>query len=186
MECEADAIKSAMKADDRLYLCGIGKVNAAMVTQQAIDDGADEIINAGLAGGIDTSLKVGDVVGIAAGIEYDFDLDELNHRGIGVLDERKVAPIPFTGAKAEDKLILATGDHFRNDDGDFALLRSLGCSARDMEGAAIAHVCEKRAVKCRAIKAISNVAGQGGMVEQYEVCKARALAALSERLPNIL
>lgn len=180
MECEAEAVKPCLRPDDRLYLSGIGKVNAAMATQKAIDEGAELIVNAGLAGGIDPTMKVGEVYEISAAVEYDFDLDELDHRGVGVLEEREEARIPFSGEPGGR--ILATGDHFRNDDRDFELIRSLGCSIRDMEGAAIAHVCERNGVKCRAVKAISNVAGQGGMVDQYEVNKRKALLALSDAM----
>ena len=179
MECEARAIEAALKPDDRLYVCGIGKVNAAMAAQRAIDEGADEIVNAGLAGAIDPAMSVGEVYEIAGAVEYDFDLDELNHRGVGTLEECEGPVLPMSCRDRGKAKLLASGDHFRNDDADFSLIRSLGCSIRDMEGAAIAHVCLKNGVFCRSFKAISNVAGAGGMVDQYEKSKALALAALA-------
>ena len=187
MECEADAVRPALKQDDRLYLSGIGKVNAAMATQQAIDEGATEIVNAGLAGGLVPTMNIADVVEIGAAIEYDFNLDDINHRGIGVLDEREETEIPVSGAdkNAARLYTLATGDRFTNDETDIMLVRELGGEVRDMEGAAIAHVCEKRKVKCRMIKAISDVAGRGGMVEQYLAKKERALKALGDALVNL-
>ena len=188
MECEADAVRVALGEGDGLYLCGIGKVNAAMATQQAIDEGATEIVNAGLAGGLIETLKVADVVEIGAAIEYDFNLDDINHRGVGVLDEREEAKIPVSGAdvNAARLYTLATGDRFTNDESDITFVRELGGEVRDMEGAAIAHVCDKRKVKCRIIKAISDVAGRGGMVEQYLAKKERALKALGEALVKMI
>ena len=51
MECEADAVRPSLRPDDRLYVSGIGKVNATAATQRAICEGAAEIWNAGLCGG---------------------------------------------------------------------------------------------------------------------------------------
>jgi len=46
-----------------LILSGIGKVNATIATERAIrENGADLVINTGLAGGIDSSLDQGDIV----------------------------------------------------------------------------------------------------------------------------
>ena len=43
-----------------VVVCGVGKVNAARGAQYAIDCmGADEIINLGVAGGLNGSVKVG-------------------------------------------------------------------------------------------------------------------------------
>ena len=136
MECEADAVRAALKEGDKLYLSGIGKVNAAMATQQAIDEGATEIINAGLAGGLLPTMNVADVVEIGAAIEYDFNLDDLNHKGIGVLDEREEAKIPVSGADQNSARLytLATGDRFTNDEADITLTRELG--GCDVESAA--------------------------------------------------
>ena len=62
MECEAEAVRPALRGDDRLYVSGIGKVNAAAATQLAICEGADEIWNAGLCGGFG-DVAVGGHVG---------------------------------------------------------------------------------------------------------------------------
>ena len=46
-----------------LVQCGVGKVNAARVTQILIDNiKVDYIFNIGVAGGVDESLSVGDIV----------------------------------------------------------------------------------------------------------------------------
>ena len=74
---------------------------------------------------------------------------------------------------------LATGDHFNDSEADYDLItRTLGASLRDMEGAAIAHVCMRRGVPCFSLKCVTNVAGGGSMTGQYKENKGRCLAAL--------
>ena len=164
MEIEAEAVRPHLGADDRLYVCGIGKVNAAAATMKAIGEGATEIWNFGFAGGFDPSMSVGDIVAISSAVEYDFDLAKLNGTRIGQLNERNSPYIPLSDA---DGAIMATGDHFNDSDADLALLAELGATVRDMEGAAIAHVCEKEGVACHSVKCISDVHGKGSMTEQY-------------------
>ena len=168
MECEAACVRPHLKPSDRLYVSGIGKVNAAAATQKAICEGADEIWNAGLCGGFGDDIAVGDVFGVESAVEYDFDLAKLNGTRVGQLNERNSPYIPL--AKVDDdsvSAILASGDRFNDSDADLALLKELGATVRDMEGAAIAHVCEKEGVPCRSVKCISDVHGQGAMTEQY-------------------
>ena len=93
---EADAVRPYLKPDDRLYVSGIGKVNAAAATQKAICEGATEIWNFGFAGGFDPSMNVGDIVAISAAVEYDFDLAKLNNTRVGQLNERNSPYIPLS------------------------------------------------------------------------------------------
>jgi nucleoside phosphorylase len=62
--------------------------------------------------------------------------------------------------------------------------RELGCSLKDMEGAAIAHVCEINKVPCRMLKAISDVHGKGSMTNQYQVNLAKALGCLKDAVTS--
>ena len=181
MECEAEAVRPALRPADRLYVSGIGKVNAAAATQKAIDEGATEIWNCGLSGGFDPAMRVGDVYAVAAAVEYDFDLAKINGTRMGQLDERdspyfdlKVAA-PFR----ETARVLATGDRFNDSEDDLALLAELGCTLRDMEGAAVAHVCERNGVPCTMFKCVSDVHGQGAMTEQYGENKQKCLSLLT-------
>jgi nucleoside phosphorylase len=83
--------------------------------------------------------------------------------------------------------VLATGDRFNDSEDDYQLIRDeLGAGLRDMEGAAIAHVCKKNGVRFRAVKCITNVAGKGSMTGQYEESKARCLTVLTEALGRYL
>lgn len=177
MESEAKAVRPCLKPGEKLYVSGIGKVNAAMTTQRAIDEGASEIVNAGVCGGFDPLMEIGDVFEVGRAVQYDFDLSELNHTPVGQLDERESPYYELVGTKT-----LGSGDHFRNDDTDLPLLRSLGVELRDMEGAAIAHVCERAGVPCRIVKSVTNVQGKGLMTGQYENNLKFALSRLTEYL----
>ena len=192
---EAEAVRPCLKSGDRLYVSGIGKVNAAAATMKAICEGATEIWNFGFAGGFDPSMKVGDVVAISSAVEYDFDIAKLNGTRVGQLNERNSPYIPLSKTEpfrcspspfAFTSSILASGDRFNDSDADLALLKELGATVRDMEGAAIAHVCEKEGVPCRSVKCISDVHGRGSMTEQYldniPLCQERLAAAVRELL----
>ncbi len=194
MDCEAEAVRPALRGDDRLYISGIGKVNAAAATQLAICEGADEIWNAGLCGGFG-DVEVGGVYGVERAVEYDFDLAKLNGTAIGVLNEMTTPYLPFSRTSdAESRLpafrgwrTLATGDHFNDGEADYDLItRTLGASLRDMEGAAIAHVCMRRGVRCLSFKCVTNVAGGGSMTGQYQENMSRCLEALRAAMKELM
>ena len=88
MENEAAEVRPFLKDDDRLYVAGVGKVNAAAAAQKAIDAGADEIINCGVAGGLDPAMEVGEAYEISQAVEYDFDLTLINGTKLGTHNER--------------------------------------------------------------------------------------------------
>ena len=80
--------------------------------------------------------------------------------------------------------ILATGDRFTNDERDTTDPLGLGATVKDMEGAAIAHVCELNGVPCRMLKCISDVHGKGSMTGQYKDNLAKALRSLFGAVPS--
>lgn len=184
MTCEADALRPLLAPGDRLYVSGVGKVNAAAATQLAIDGGASEIWNAGVAGSFSPELRVGTCVVVDRAVEYDFDLSEVNGTGVGVHDERSTPYFECATdfARRLPRATLATGDRFGDGDADMATLSGLGAAVRDMEGAAVAHVCERNGVPCRIVKAVSDVHGEGSMVGQYRDCRAVALSALADAM----
>ena len=183
MECEAEQVRPFLGEGDVLVVSGIGKVNAAAAAQKAIDGGADEILNCGLVGGLDPEMSVGDVFEVSQAVEYDFDLAVLNGTGLGVHDERDTPYFDCAAKGAYPVRILASGDRFTNDLKDVEDARSLGASLRDMEGAAIAHVCERNGMKCRMIKVVSDVHGKGSMTGQYLQNRESTLARLRASIP---
>ena len=183
MESEAAVVRPFLKDGDRLYVAGVGKVNAASATQKAIDAGADEILNCGVAGGFDPAMKIADVFEIDRAVEYDFDLAQLNGTEVGVHNERTT---PYFGLQTRGLFparTLGSGDRFSDSQADLPVLARLGVTIRDMEGAAIAHVCEMNGVPCRILKCLSDVHGQGAMTDQYKANLSKALLSLAREFP---
>ena len=79
--------------------------------------------------------------------------------------------------------ILASGDRFTNDEKDVENPLALGATIKDMEGAAIAHVCERNGMKCRMLKVVSDVHGKGAMTGQYLQNRESTLARLRASIP---
>lgn len=186
MAKEAALVEGRLKRGDRLYLSGIGKVNAAAATARAIAEGAEEVRNFGLAGGFGETVRVGGVYQVERAVQYDFDLSELDGVGVGEIPGRsgpyfRGVVNPALGFPART---LATGDRFVDSETDARLIRSLGAELRDMEGAAIAQVCEAAGVPFAALKCVCDVYGQGQMTGQYYVYVERALECLSDAVTS--
>lgn len=174
MECEAAAVRPHLASGDELIVSGVGKVNAAAAAMYAISVlKADEIVNVGLAGGLKASMAAGEIYEVDSAVEYDFDLSLVNGTAPGVKDDRTEAAIPVetTGLYPHERL--ATGDSFGDDAGD---LHAAGL--RDMEGAAIADICDRNGVAFRSFKMVSDVAGKGPMTEQYRANREWCLEKL--------
>lgn len=170
-----------------VVVAGIGKTNAAAAAQLAIQLGGDgvEIVNAGLCGGFGAAVEMFGLYEVARAVEYDFDLADLNGTAKGVLNERTSPYIPLAVRGRRPARTLVTGDRFTDDESDHAYLtEELGGELRDMEGAAVAHVCETAGVPCRALKCVSDVAGAGAMLAQYRTHRARCLEILAEALKD--
>ena len=191
-----------------VVIAGVGKVNAAAGTQYAIDHFAPErIVNIGVAGGIDASMKIAEVYEVSKCFQCDFDLSILNHTPKGTVNEYdtpwfKLAPFEasrvarrtmgesLVGHSAYNELpsaIVATGDFFANDDHDRGFVHDeMGAWLREMELGAIAHVCKRAGVKCSALKAVSDVNYPGcpPPTEQYAVNLKRAVDALAEKVKS--
>ena len=183
MESEAAVVRPFLREGDGLFVSGVGKVNAASATQKAIDAGADEILNCGVAGGFDPAMKIADVFEIDRAVEYDFDLAQLNGTEVGVHNERTT---PYFGLQTRGLFparTLGSGDRFSDSQTDLPVLARLGVTIRDMEGAAIAHVCEMNGVPCRILKCLSDVYGQGAMTDQYKANLSKALLSLAQAFP---
>ena len=171
-----------------VVICGVGKVNASCGTQIAIDElGADTVINLGVAGGLNQSLKVGEIYSISHAVQYDFDLTQLNGTKIGTLDECTENYIPLSEPLKYPVKKLATGDRFNDSPDDYRLLtQTLKADIRDMEGGAIAQVCMHARIKCYEFKIISDLAGSGSTTEQYLKNLSVCFNTAERELKNIL
>lgn len=163
----------------QLIVCGVGKVNAAVGAQLAIDCyNADVLLNFGVAGGITEKTKIANIFSIERAVQYDFDLSEVNHTPIGTLNEYQTPYLPCKRSEAFPSATLATGDRFSNSIADLSLLADLRADIRDMEGGAIAQVALANGVPLYMFKAISDVIGND-CVQQYKNNLTRALNALT-------
>ncbi len=171
-----------------LVVSGVGKVNAAAGTCAAISEGADVVLNFGVAGGLDGSTEVGEVYLVEKVVQYDFDCSQLNGMKVGTLDGETENFFPLLTPKSSDlpRRALGTGDRFNDSPADHALLRELGCNLREMEAGAMAEVCRYAGLPFCAVKAVSDVYGSGSTTEQFRKNLKRALLNLKAHLPEIL
>lgn len=173
-------------AETAVVVAGIGKVNAAAGAQLAIGTlGAKALVNVGVAGGLDPSLKVGDVLRVVRAAQYDFDLSKINGTPIGTPDECTSPYFELAAASGDwPAATVATGDRFCDDDGEVEFLRrEFGANVREMELGAIAHVAMRAGVPLYSWKAISDVAGLGTMSGQYKINLQKCLEILSKEVP---
>jgi len=159
--------------------CGIGKVNASSgVTDMILHFHPDRIISTGVAGGIDTSLNVMDVVvseencyhdvycgeglapGQVQGLPPSFKSDEsLVHTAMSLQSPAHIL-----------KGLICTGERFITNRAEVDSIKSRFPSglAVDMESAAIAHVCYLYGVPFVSFRIISDTPREEeGHHEQY-------------------
>ncbi len=174
-----------------VIISGVGKVNAAAATQIAISElGADGIINIGTAGAVTDRCTVGEMYGISAAVQYDFDLTALNHTKIGTLDEYDENYLPVNTIIKYPLRRVATGDRFNDSKQDFKLITGeLGADIREMELGAIAQVCKRCSVPVYAFKVISDTAKSGATPEQFlknmELCVKRIKECCKDILKDV-
>ncbi len=161
--------------------CGIGKVNSAMCTQIMITKFlVDKIINTGVAGAIENSLNIYDVVIGKTMIQYDFDLTifgrKLGHipnmesekiEGTKVLVEKAYESAKkVIGDNRVRKGTIVTGDKFINGKEEKEMLqKQLNGTCGEMESGAIAQVCILNKIDYVIIRAISDKANDTAFVD---------------------
>lgn len=166
-----------------LRQCGIGKVNAAVGTAELIHSfSPDAIVSTGVAGGIDASLNVMDVVVSSSIVYHDVWC------GMGC-EYGQVQGMPAV-FPASEKLynvavqlnndpenrtrihsgLICTGDQFITDRAELDRIKSNFPAglAVDMESAAIAQTCNIYGVPFVSFRIISDTPGVDNHIEQYE------------------
>jgi adenosylhomocysteine nucleosidase len=152
---------------------GVGKVNAAVCTQVLIDRyGADAVIFTGVAGAVDPSLEIGDIVISSSSLQHDMDVTPLGFpRGVipfqdvsefsadeGLIElARKAGTEVFPGHCRLGKVL--SGDQFVADRNTVKkLYEELGGACTEMEGASVAQVCHMNGVPHVIIRSMSDKA----------------------------
>ena len=166
-----------------LRQCGIGKVNAAVGTAELIRSfSPDAVVSTGVAGGIDVSLGVMDVVvsssivyhdvwcgmgceyGQVQGMPAVFPAAENLWKSAVALND---SPYNITRIHAG---LICTGDQFITNRDELDKIKSNFPSglAVDMESAAIAQTCHIYGVPFVSFRIISDTPGVDKHIEQYE------------------
>lgn len=178
--------------------CGVGMVNAACCTQTLIGHfGVDAVINTGVAGSLDDSIEIGDVLIATDAVNHVMDATNLGYAP-GQTPDLDVLAFPADAAlrKAAEAVAaelgmrahtgrVASGDRFVCDPADRARITStFGARCCEMEGAAIAQVCHLAQTPYLVVRAISDKADGTSDVDypQFEAKAARDCAALVLRL----
>jgi adenosylhomocysteine nucleosidase len=129
-------------------MTGIGTAAATRVTHAVLDLGpCDHVIVVGIAGGVDPTLDIGDVV--------------VPERAVDRATGREFRSAPLGGAIARGSLI--TSDELISDPTAQARLAEDGYAAIDMETAAIAAVCEQHGLTWSAFRGISDHGADDGI-----------------------
>ena len=151
---------------------GVGKVNAARVTQILIDKlNVKSIINLGAAGALSPLLNIGDIVIGEKLIQHDFDITAFDHdkgyiTGVGdyiysdieLIEKFKKAANNLKEKDYKIKTgIIATGDIFCTDiEMKNKIYSKFDADCVEMEGAAIAQVCYLDNIPFIVIRSISD------------------------------
>lgn len=156
---------------------GAGLVDAAMSTEYLISKHDVEIVlNFGVVGALDPSLKVSDLFYVSKCLNYDLDttsIDPVVKCQYYDMDDAFISldkDLIELAKKIEPNLIEsidASGDKFVVEKAEKEARFALGCNICDMEIVAIARVCYLNDVKCLSIKCISDTYdGDGSNFEE--------------------
>lgn len=221
MDCEVSALKSKLNNREEikhgeltinigtlhghnivLVKSGVGKVNAALCTQYIIDKfNPNFIINTGIAGGIASGLKVGDIVAGKELVQYDFDVSAIGYaRGYMCTGKNPDKPTVFY---SDEKLIkefeqaakgslnvvtgtIASGDTFVSDKNKKTEIKNLfNASAVEMEGAAIAQAATVNKIPFIIVRAISDLADDTA-AKDHEFVETQMAQLSSDTIEKLL
>lgn len=169
---------------------GIGKVNAARTTQVLIDRvKVDYVFNIGVAGGIENSLNVGDVVVGTSLVQHDFDITAFNHDkgyipniGINVKADEYLVNLTEEIDNTLKYGVIASGDIFCTDiNMSNKIYNKFNALCVEMEGASVAQVCHLCNVPFLIIRSISDVPNNNNTITYNEF-----LEISSNKVANIM
>lgn len=171
------------RAGNRYYLCSyrgidlviayskIGKVHASLTASTMLQGyGCEKLLFSGVAGAVCESLSIGDLVIASKLCQHDLDITAFGHP-FGFVPEGKVfietdSALNAIAQKVAEKRsmtvksgVIATGDQFIADPARKEWIKStFAADAIEMEGAAVAVVCDSLNVPFFILRAISDAA----------------------------
>jgi adenosylhomocysteine nucleosidase len=190
---------------------GMGKVNAALVTTLLADRfGCRAVVFSGVAGGLDPRLAIGDIVVADMVIQHDAGM--LENERVQVYQPGYVPVINPTdrlgypvdpnlldrvkqrleGISVPGQIVYGTvlsGDQYLNcETTRKRLVGELGGQAIEMEGGAVAQVCEAFGIPWLVIRALSDLAGGNSLFDftTFVDQAAASSAAILRRLLSVL
>lgn len=174
MEKEAALLKQLNNDNIIVEVSGIGKVAAALKTLEIIKTfQPDLIISSGVAGGLDSSVKIGDTVVSATTCYHDVWCGEPNADGqvqdFPLFYNGDIKALSATKNFAHAGLIIS-GDQFISSEAKLLNLKQRfpEALAVDMETAAIAQTCYIYKVPFISLRLISDTPGEKHHQEQYD------------------
>ena len=151
---------------------GVGKVNAAMATQQLVDNySVAGVLNAGAAGAADAALELFDIVVSSACMHHDvpdFVLCDSYpyYASQEFASDATLLAAAHVASKAWRKPFVfgrtATGECFMDDSNRDAIVASCSPLAVDMETAAMAQTCEANKIPFIALRCITDTPALSG------------------------
>lgn len=175
-----------------LLKTGVGKVNAASVTQLAINnDKIDLFINFGLTGGFTKKVKIGDVIMPHQVIQYDLDQRKLGIN-LGVIPNINRTHLPLSVFDLRNNIkqgICITADKILSDRGEAETISQLfDPSIVDMELGAIAQTCFHNQVKLAALKSPADIVENeevSHFTDNINICMSNICRVLEETLVSL-
>ncbi len=169
-------------------VAGVGKVNAAVTAQTMIlKYNVDALVNVGVAGGLDASLKIGDIVIADRVAEHDMDTTALGDEpgfitGLDTVYMECDARLIEVLHECTDELgihtitgTIVSGDQFiSTQEQRDKLINVFGGAAAEMEGASIGHVCTMNNVPFCVLRAISDGANDDSTMDFPTFCNMAA------------
>ncbi len=177
-------------ADVVVVQSGIGKVNAGICVQILADRfGVDRVINTGVAGSLDSSIDVGDLVVSTDCVMHDFSVEPLGYApgqvpGLDTLafpaDEGMRAGVVAAAAEVAPDIHVfegrvASGDQFiSTDEQRERIVSTFGGRCCEMEGCAIAQAAYLNGLPFVVVRAISDKPGSKDQVVDYNTFETKA------------
>lgn len=169
-----------------LVKCGVGKVNAARTTQVLIDNfDLNYVVNIGSAGAVNPSLSIGDIIVGDKLIQYDFDITELGTYekgeicGIGKYFSCDDTLINLCKQIVEEEDLICkvgkigTADLFcAKPEKSAEIYKEFGVECVEMEGGAVAQVCQLDNIPFLVIRSISDTPNGNNKIDFHTYLKS--------------
>lgn len=181
-----------------LTISGVGKVNAARTTQVLIDNyQVDIVFNVGIAGGVNTTLEIGDIILGEKMVQHDFDITAFEHDkgyipnvGVFINSDEYLCNLARSVLKSKEYRtfsgVIASGDIFcTSEEMSLKIGKKFNALCVEMEGASIAQVCYLSHIPFLVIRAISDIPNNQNVMT-YEEFKETSSIRCAEALLKII